>query len=46
MATLIFSLMMTLLNWSLGSAMGVMLLVTSFGVLGLTALAARRRVVS
>jgi putative spermidine/putrescine transport system permease protein len=46
MATLIFSLMMTLLNWSLGSAMGVMLLVTSFGVLGLTALAGRRRVVS
>jgi putative spermidine/putrescine transport system permease protein len=43
MATLIFTLMTTLLNWSLGSALGVILLVTTFTVLSLTALAGRLR---
>jgi putative spermidine/putrescine transport system permease protein len=42
MATLIYSFMMTLLDWSLGSAMGVILLASSFVVLGLTMLAGRR----
>jgi putative spermidine/putrescine transport system permease protein len=42
MATLIYSFMMTLLDWSLGSAMGVILLVSSFMVLALTMLAGRR----
>jgi len=43
MATLIYTLMTTLLNWALGSAMGVVLLVTTFTVLALTTLAGRRR---
>lgn len=42
MATLIYSFMMTLLDWSLGSAMGVILLASSFVVLALTMLAGRR----
>jgi putative spermidine/putrescine transport system permease protein len=42
MATLIYSFMMTLLDWSLGSAMGVILLASSFVVLFLTMLAGRR----
>jgi len=42
MATLIYSFMMTLLDWSLGSAMGVILLASSFMVLALTMLAGRR----
>ncbi|HTB44924.1 MAG TPA: ABC transporter permease, partial [Acetobacteraceae bacterium] len=42
MATLIYSFMMTLLDWSLGSAMGVILLASSFAVLALTMLAGRR----
>lgn len=42
MATLIYSFMMTLLDWALGSAMGVILLVSSFMVLALTMLAGRR----
>jgi putative spermidine/putrescine transport system permease protein len=46
MATLIFTLMMTLLDWSLGSALGVVLLATTFGVLALTALASRRRAIA
>lgn len=46
MATLIYTLMTTLLNWSLGSAMGVVLLVTTFTVLALTTLAGRRKSVS
>jgi putative spermidine/putrescine transport system permease protein len=44
MATLIYSFMMTLLDWSLGSAMGVILLASSFVVLFLTMLAGRRSV--
>jgi putative spermidine/putrescine transport system permease protein len=43
MATLIFTLMTALLNWSLGSAMGVVLLATTFAVLALTAWTAGRR---
>jgi putative spermidine/putrescine transport system permease protein len=46
MATLIYTLMTTLLNWSLGSAMGVVLLITTFTVLALTTLAGRRKAVS
>lgn len=46
MATLIYTFMMTLLDWSLGSAMGVILLVSSFAVLALTMLAGRRHAVS
>ena len=42
MATLIYSFMMTLLDWSLGSAMGVILLASSFVVLALIMLAGRR----
>ena len=42
MATLIYSFMMTLLDWSLGSAMGVILLASSFAVLALTMVAGRR----
>jgi ABC-type spermidine/putrescine transport system permease subunit I len=42
MATLIYSFMMTLLDWSLGSALGVILLASSFVVLALTMLAGRR----
>jgi putative spermidine/putrescine transport system permease protein len=43
MATLIFTLMTSLLNWSLGSALGVVLLATTFAVLALTAWTAGRR---
>lgn len=46
MATLIYSFMMTLLDWSLGSAMGVILLASSFFVLALTMLAGRRHATS
>jgi putative spermidine/putrescine transport system permease protein len=46
MATLIYSFMMTLLDWSLGSAMGVILLTSSFAVLALTMLAGRRHATS
>jgi putative spermidine/putrescine transport system permease protein len=42
MATLIYSFMMTMLDWSLGSAMGVILLASSFVVLAVTMLAGRR----
>lgn len=45
MATLIYSFMMTLLDWSLGSAMGVILLASSFVVIALTMLAGRRHTV-
>ena len=43
MATLIYTFMTTLLNWSLGSAMGVVLLASSFTLLIMTALLGRRR---
>jgi len=46
MATLIYTFMMTLLDWSLGSAMGVILLASSFVVLALTMMAGRRQTVS
>lgn len=46
MATLIYTFMMTLLDWSLGSAMGVILLVSSFCVLALTMLAGKRTAVA
>jgi len=42
MGTLIYSFMMTMLEWSLGSAMGVILLVSSFAVLAMTMFAGRR----
>jgi putative spermidine/putrescine transport system permease protein len=42
MATLIYSLMTTLLDWGLGSAMGVVLLASSFAVLLLITLTGRR----
>lgn len=44
MATLIYTLMTTLLNWPLGSAMGVVLLASTFVLLMLTAAFGRRRV--
>jgi putative spermidine/putrescine transport system permease protein len=44
MATLIFTLMTTLLNWALGSALGVVLLVSTFALLTLLALLGRRRI--
>jgi len=43
MATLIYTLMTTLLNWSLGSAMGVVLLGSTFTVLIMMALIGRKR---
>jgi putative spermidine/putrescine transport system permease protein len=44
MATLIFTLMTTLLNWALGSALGVVLLASTFALLALMALLSRRRI--
>ncbi|MBV9783563.1 MAG: ABC transporter permease [Acidisphaera sp.] len=43
MATLIYTFMATLLNWSLGSALGVVLLASCLTLLMLTALVSRRR---
>lgn len=43
MATLIYTFMTTLLDWSLGSAMGVVLLASSFTLLALTFVLGRRR---
>ena len=43
MATMIYTFMTMLLNWSLGSAMGVILLASSFALLALMSAVGRRR---